>query len=358
MIDWTPPSIAIQIGPLPLYWYGIAYAVGLAGAYWIMVRQARRFGQNEELLGNGLIIVGVAALIGGRLYHVIDQWQLYASDPLKIILPPYSGLGVFGGFVTGGLAFLYLVRRYRVSAWRWADIVAPGVFIMQAAGRWGNFFNQELYGPPTNLPWGIAIDCAHRVAAYPCDAFPLATTHFHPLFLYESISALIGAATLVWLSSRPQPRLRVGDLGAILLIWVGAVRFFLEFLRIGNWRLADIPTAQIFGAGFVIVGVAMLWIRRRQDAPILAPVATPGGRSPDENDEDMFDVETYEDEGAEVADAAVMAAEPAAPAAAPPIPEPGTPSPKPKRTPRPKRTPAPKTTPTRKRTQSTKKPRP
>ena len=126
MIDWTPSAIAIQLGPLPLYWYGIGYAVGLAGAYWIMVRQARRFGENAELLGNGLIIVGVAALIGGRLYHVIDQWQLYASDPLKIVLPPYSGLGIFGGLVTGALAFLYLARRWHVSAWRWADIVAPG----------------------------------------------------------------------------------------------------------------------------------------------------------------------------------------------------------------------------------------
>ena len=293
MIDWIPGSVAIQIGPLPLYWYGIAYAVGLAGAYWIMTRQARRFGENADLLGNGLIIVGVAALIGGRLYHVIDQWQLYAGDPVKIILPPYSGLGVFGGFVTGGLAFLVLVRRYRVSAWRWADVVAPGLFVMQAAGRWGNFFNQELYGPPTSLPWGIRIDCAHRVLPYTCDAFPLATTHFHPLFLYESISAVIGAATLVWLSSRPRPRLRVGDLGAVSFIWIGGFRFLLEFLRIGNWRLGDIPTAQIFGAGLVLVGLAMLWIRRRQNAPTLAPVATAQGRPLDEDVEDMYDVETY-----------------------------------------------------------------
>jgi phosphatidylglycerol---prolipoprotein diacylglyceryl transferase len=299
MIDWTPGSVAIQIGPLPLYWYGIAYAVGLAGAYWIMTRQALRFGENAELLGNGLIIVGVAALIGGRLYHVIDQWQLYAGDPLKIVLPPYSGLGVFGGLVTGGLAFLYLVRRYRVSAWRWADIVAPGVFVMQAAGRWGNFFNQELYGPPTNLPWGIAIDCAHRVAPYTCDTYPLATTHFHPLFLYESTSAVIGALTLLWLSSRPRPRLRVGDLGAIMLIWIGGFRFMLEFLRLDNWRLANIPTAQIFGLGAVVFGVTLLWIRRRQNAPTLAPVATAEGRRLDEDREDMYDVETYDDEGDE-----------------------------------------------------------
>jgi phosphatidylglycerol:prolipoprotein diacylglycerol transferase len=321
MIDWTPGSIAIQIGPLPLYWYGIAYAVGLAGAYWIMVRQARRFGENADLLGNGLIIVGVAALIGGRLYHVVDQWQnLYASDPIKVILPPYSGLGIFGGLVTGGLAFLYLTRRYRVSAWRWADIVAPGIFVMQAAGRWGNFFNQELYGPPTNLPWGIAIDCAHRVVPYTCDAYPLATTHFHPLFLYESMSAVIGLATLVWLSSRPRPRLRVGDLGAIMLIWIGGFRFLLEFLRLDNWRLANIPTAQIFGLGAVLVGVALLWIRRRQDAPILAPVATADGRALDNDGEDMYDVETY-DEAEDAADNAADEAAEAAEAAeeAPPL---------------------------------------
>jgi phosphatidylglycerol---prolipoprotein diacylglyceryl transferase len=321
MIDWTPGSIAIQIGPLPLYWYGIAYAVGLAGAYWIMVRQARRFGENADLLGNGLIIVGVVALIGGRLYHVVDQWQnLYASDPIKVILPPYSGLGIFGGLVTGGLAFLYLTRRYRVSAWRWADIVAPGIFVMQAAGRWGNFFNQELYGPPTNLPWGIAIDCAHRVVPYTCDAYPLATTHFHPLFLYESMSAVIGLATLVWLSSRPRPRLRVGDLGAIMLIWIGGFRFLLEFLRLDNWRLANIPTAQIFGLGAVLVGVALLWIRRRQDAPILAPVATADGRALDDDGEDMYDVETY-DEAEDAADNAADEAAEAAEAAdeAPPL---------------------------------------
>ena len=309
MIDWTPGSVAIQIGPLPLYWYGIAYAVGLAGAYWIMVRQARRFGENAELLGNGLIIVAVAALIGGRLYHVIDQWQLYASDPIKIVLPPYSGLGVFGGFVTGGLTVLFLARRWHVSAWRWADIVAPGIFIMQAAGRWGNFFNQELYGPPTNLPWGIAIDCAHRVAEYPCSTFPHPGTYFQPLFLYESLSALIGAAVLVWLSSRPRPQLRVGDLGAIMFIWIGVVRFLLEFLRIGNWRLADIPTAQIFGVGFVVLGVTMLWLRRRQRAPILAPVARADGHSLDEDGEDMYDVETYDEESDETVETPAAAAD-------------------------------------------------
>ena len=271
MINWMPDAVALQLGPFSLYWYGIAYAVGLAGAYWALTRQARTFGEDTRVIGNGLIVIAVAALIGGRLYHVIDQWQLYASDPIKIILPPYSGLGIFGGFLTGAVAFLYLVRRWHLSAWRWADIVATGIFVMQAAGRVGNFFNQELYGPPTDLPWGLAIDCAHRVVEYPCATFPVATTHFHPLFLYESLSGLLGAATLIWLASRPRPWLRVGDLAGIMFIWIGGVRFLVEFLRINNWRLNDIPTAQLFGAAFVLVGIGILVLRRVQGAPILEP---------------------------------------------------------------------------------------
>jgi phosphatidylglycerol:prolipoprotein diacylglycerol transferase len=273
MIDWTPSAVALQLGPLSLYWYGVFYAIGLAGAYFAMVHMAKRFRQNPAILGNGLIIVAIAALIGGRLYHVIDQWQnLYAADPIKVFLPPYAGLGIFGGFITGGIAVIALARYYKVSFWRWADIVAPGIFVMQAAGRVGNFFNQELYGPPTTLPWGIRIDCDHRVVDFPCTTFPFETTHFQPLFLYESLSGLIGALALIWLASKPRPRLHVGDLGGIMFIWIGLVRFLVEFLRIENWRIGNIPTAQYFGAAFVLLGIGILVYRRRVHAPALVPV--------------------------------------------------------------------------------------
>jgi hypothetical protein len=143
---------------------------------------------------------------------------------------------------------------------------------------------------------------------------------------------LIGAVTLVWLSTRPRPWLRVGDLGAISLIWIGGVRFLLEFLRLGNWRLADIPTAQIFGLGLVVVGVAMLWIRRRQGAPTLAPVATGEGRPLDEHGEGMYDVETYVEDDAGDENAGAQAAEAAGTAmaveAAPAPPSPTKPRPK------------------------------
>jgi phosphatidylglycerol---prolipoprotein diacylglyceryl transferase len=283
MIDITPEPIAFTIGSFPVHWYGICYAVGLAAVYLILVREARRRGQNPELVGNAMVIVAIAALIGGRLYHVIDQWAIYQSDPITAILPivrqadgsyafaGFSGLGVPGGIVSGTLAGWYLTRRWKVDFATWADIVAPGLFAMQAIGRVGNFFNQELYGPPTSLPWGIAIDCAHRVAAYPCEAYPLATTHFHPLFLYESLSGLVGAAVLLWLARRRDSRLVPGDLLLIFFVWYGTTRFALEFLRSGNWTFFGIPTAQIVSAIFVIVGLVLLWYRHGPGRP--APTA-------------------------------------------------------------------------------------
>ena len=258
-------------------------------------RQARRFGQDPEIVGNGLIVIAIAALVGGRIYHVIDQWALYQHDLLKIVLPPYSGLGVYGGLITGVIAFIALVRYHRISGWVWADIVAPALFTMQAVGRWGNFFNQELYGPPTNLPWGIAIDCAHRVAAYPCDTFPEATTAFHPLFLYESVSGLLGAALLIWLSRRRPYPLRPGDQILIFFMWYAVVRFLLENLRTGNWFVSGIATAQLMSILFGLGAFLLLVYRHRR--PMDVPT-DPDDEFDDLDDDDDDDAEDDEVEGA------------------------------------------------------------
>jgi phosphatidylglycerol:prolipoprotein diacylglycerol transferase len=288
-IAWTPQPIAIQLGPIPVYWYGVAYAVGLALAYVTITREARRRGLNAALVDNGIIIVGIAALAGGRLYHVIDQWQLYKDDIAKIFLPPYTGLGVYGGILTGTIAAIVVTRLWRQSFWRWADVIAPGLFVMQAVGRWGNFFNQELYGPPTNLPWGIAIDCAHRVAPYSCDAYPVATTFFHPLFLYESVSGILGAIVLLWIARRWGARMRPGDLFFLFLIWYAIVRFALETFRVDNWTLFGIPTAMVISTAIVIGSLVALAIRHR-------PGAAGGDRwgEPPVPDEDLYDADGEE----------------------------------------------------------------
>jgi phosphatidylglycerol---prolipoprotein diacylglyceryl transferase len=261
MFTVPPDSIAFHLGPISIGWYGLCYAIGLAVAYLVLVRLARIAGEDPDVVGNGIIVVAVAALIGGRLYHVIDQWQLYANDPLKIILPPYSGLGVYGGIVTGTLAAWWYARRRGAPFARWADIIAPALFVMQAIGRWGNYFNQELYGPPTTLPWGIPIDCAHRLQdVYACSIVP-ETARFHPLFLYESLSGVVGAAVLVFLGFRLRRWLRPGDLLLVFFMWYGATRFLLENLRADNWTFFGVPTAQLVSIVIIAIGLGGLIVR-------------------------------------------------------------------------------------------------
>ena len=279
MIDITPDPVFLRILGFPIYWYGIAYAVGLAAVYFVVTREARFRGLDESIIGNGMVIIAVAALIGGRLYHVIDQWHLYQDHPITAFLPltvqpdgsyafsGFTGLGVPGGIVTGTLAGWLYVRRTHQRFTQWADVVAPGLFVMQAIGRWGNFFNQELYGPPTNLPWGIRIDCAHRIADFPCTEFPLETTHFHPLFLYESLSGIVGAIVLIWLARRWSSRLVSGDLLLIFFVWYGLTRFVLETLRHDNWTFFGVPVAQIVTLGFILVGLVGLWYRHGRGRP-------------------------------------------------------------------------------------------
>jgi phosphatidylglycerol:prolipoprotein diacylglycerol transferase len=298
MIDFTPDPVFIRLFGFPVYWYGIAYAVGLAAVYWVLIREARFRGLDETLIGTGLIVVAIAALIGGRIYHVIDQWALYAPHPITAFLPltvqpdgsyafsGFTGLGVPGGIITGTIAAAVYVRRTHQSFWRWADVVAPSLFVMQAIGRWGNFFNQELYGPPTTLPWGIRIDLAHRVDPYKdLTLYPL-TTHFHPLFLYESVSGIVGALVLIWLARRRGSRLVSGDLLLIFLVWYGVTRFALEGLRVDNWTFFGIPTARIVTLGFILVGLLGLIYRHGPGRPPELAVDLLPDRSTEPTNED------------------------------------------------------------------------
>jgi phosphatidylglycerol:prolipoprotein diacylglycerol transferase len=270
VIDWTPQPIAFSVGPLAVHWYGIMYAIGLAVAFVVVERQASRRGLDTGLLTNGFIVIAFAALVGGRLYHVIDQWDArYRNDLLAIVLPPYSGLGVYGGIATGFLVAILYTRWKRQPFLGWADAAAPALLVMQAVARWGNFFNQELYGPPTNLPWGIAIQCANRTETWACPpgSDPAATLgqHFVPLFLYESLSGLVGAVVLILLARRVRS-LRPGDIVLLFFAWYGTTRFLLEPLRTNNWTLGGIPTASIISAVAVIAALLLLAWRHRPGA--------------------------------------------------------------------------------------------
>ena len=273
LIPITPDPVLVQLGPLTIGWYAIGYLVGLGVMLMIAQRELARRGIDPAHVWGAFLLVFVLALAGGRLYHVIDQWDaLYSRDPIRAILPitdagtvGFAGLGLYGGIAGAALGIIIYTARNRLPLLLSLDSVIPGTLFAQGIARWGNFFNQELYGPPTDLPWGIAIECANRVAQYSCAAFPEATTGFHPLFFYESALDIAGGLVALYLSRRFLHRLRPGDLVAFWGIWYGSVRFALEFLREGwNWTLAGgIAAAQVAGLIVIAIGVAiLLWNRR------------------------------------------------------------------------------------------------
>ena len=303
IIQITPNPIAFGFGPLPIGWYGIAYVVALGVLILVTQREAARRGYDPAHVGNAFLLVLPFAVVGGRLYHVIHEWEaIYRADPLRIVLPPYAGLGLYGGVAGAALAIFIYVRWQRIP-WRIGlDAVIPGTLFAQGIARWGNFFNQELYGPPTDAPWGIAIDCAHRVAQYPCTTFPLETTGFHPLFFYESALDIGGAFIALYLASRFLPRIRPGDLAAFWGIWYGLLRAGLETFREGwNWTLGGIATAQWIGIVLALIGVAWIaWNHRPGSAPAAQlPPWQPPERTPKAVMDDDMNYELVYDEGDE-----------------------------------------------------------
>ncbi|MBA3779398.1 MAG: prolipoprotein diacylglyceryl transferase [Chloroflexi bacterium] len=283
MIALTPDPVAIQLGPLSVPWYGLGYAAAIVAAVWLGGREAELRGIPRRHISDGLVFVVLLGVIGARLYHVIDQWALYQSDPLRIILPPYSGLGLYGG-IAGGLLGVYIyTRRHSLPYLRLTDALVPSVLLGQAIARWGNFFNQELYGPPTDLPWGIAIECQFRVPAYPCDGFPVGTTGFHPLFFYESMLNLAGALVALWIGRRLLGTVRDGDLTAFWFIWYGATRTALEPFREGyNWTFFGRPVATLIGIAAIVGGLIFIAMRHRQErgGPGTQPLDPPDDPAP------------------------------------------------------------------------------
>ena len=264
LIPITPDPTAVDLGIIKIGWYGIGYVVGLAVLLAVTQTEVARRGIDPAHVWGALLMVGALALAGGRLYHVIDEWEFYSRDLSAIVLPPYSGLGLYGGVAGAALGIILYVRWKRLPVRLSFDSVIPGTLFAQGIARWGNFFNQELYGPPTDAPWGIAIDCAHRAGTPwlcpPAGAFPFETTGFHPMFFYESALDILGGLIALYVSRRMLWRLQPGDLTAFWGIWYGLIRAGLETLRSGyNWTLGGgLPTATVIGLGLALFGAA--WI--------------------------------------------------------------------------------------------------
>jgi phosphatidylglycerol---prolipoprotein diacylglyceryl transferase len=281
MIRRMPDPIALHLGPIQIHWYGIILASAILFAAWLGTAELKRRGEDPETGWSMLLWVMVGGVIGARLYHVIHQWSFYSANPGLIVQVWNGGLGIPGA-VAGGALVLWIYTRVKgLPTGRWLDIFVMAVPLGQAIGRLGNFVNQELYGPPTTLPWGIPIDAAHRVPEWAnLTLYPVATTRFHPLFAYEAILSLVTLGLMLWISRRFAARLYDGDMLLIFIICYGVVRSYLETFRVQNWLIAGIPTATWIGLGGLVLAGGFLWLRHARGW------GTPGAwmHQPDETD--------------------------------------------------------------------------
>ncbi|MCS7221387.1 MAG: prolipoprotein diacylglyceryl transferase [Anaerolineae bacterium] len=265
-----PPEV-LRIGPFTVQWYGLLIVIGAVLAAFVASREAFRRGEDPERAWDVLVWCLVFGIIGARLYHVFSRpaggfagWDYYRQYPLDIIAfwkGGFRGLGIYGGVIGGVLGLFLYTRRHRLSFRRWLDIVTPGLLLAQAIGRWGNFINQELYGPPMQhpMPWGLKIDAQHRFGEYmDLQRYPVETTRFHPTFLYESLWNLAGFALLLWASRRFAPRLRDGDLFFLYMVWYPFGRFWIEMLRPDAWTIGGMAAAQWIALASILAATAAL----------------------------------------------------------------------------------------------------
>jgi prolipoprotein diacylglyceryl transferase len=220
----SPSSNGFNVGPLFVHFYGLFYVIGITICVLVVRRLWRARGGDPELVLTVALWGVPAGIIGGRLYHDITSWNEVPHNWWGWIAVWQGGLGIWGGIVCGVAGGMIPLYRARVNIPSFLDAAAPGILVAQAIGRIGNYFNQELFGGPTNLPWGLQIDPAHRPAHY------LAYATFQPTFLYELIWDLALAGALAWLGLRG--KVRPPGIFALYVTGYSAFRIFEETLRI------------------------------------------------------------------------------------------------------------------------------
>lgn len=273
-----PPvgPILVQVGPLAVHWYAITMILAIVLGTFVASRYVARHGQDPNTVWDMLLWVLVPALIGARLYYVFIQSprgpqgiENYLSHPIEILQIWNGGIHIYGALIFGGIAVLLYMRVHKLPYSIYLDGVGLGLLLGQAIGRIGNLINQELYGPPTTLPWGLRIDPAHRVPPYNNLGLYPESVRFQPLFLYELLWDALGFVLLLWISRRFGKRLRNGDLFLMYLIWAPLGRFFIEFMRTDSWFFPGTPfnILHVVIAAIVISASTMLVIRFVQRKP-------------------------------------------------------------------------------------------
>jgi prolipoprotein diacylglyceryl transferase len=301
----SPSNGTLSIGPLKIHAYGLMIALGVVLGVWLMGRRFEEKGIGTRDDANSVAVWAViAGVIGSRLYSVATDWSAeYAHNLSRIPQIWKGGLGIPGGLIGGISVGAYMIKRKGIPVGMALNCAAPALALAQAVGRWGNYWNQELYGGPTKLPWGLEIDFAHRTG--PAEKYATAEyahTVFQPTFLYESLSNLVLVAVLLWIDRRFT--VRPGRLIAMYVLGYGVIRFFVEGLRIDTaHHVGGLRWNQWVALAAVILAAAYLLIMRNlgtdaaavMDQPT-SPEAGPAVTTHDGSDDAATDEEAG-DEG-------------------------------------------------------------
>jgi prolipoprotein diacylglyceryl transferase len=252
-----PPGRGIDLGPFTLRYYGLAIALGVLAGVWLARRRYTAVGGDAVVVDAVAGWTVAAGLVGARVGYVLPRLDRFATDPLGALAIWEGGLTFFGALAGGLVGAAWALRRRGVPLGLFVAVAAPAIPLAQAIGRWGNYFNQELYGRSTDLPWALEVEPAHRVAPYE------AAERFHPAFLYESLWNLALVAVLLWADRRYE--LRRGGLFFVYLVGYGIGRFWIELLRVDtDFRLLGLSRNNLNALLIIAVGASGMWWAQRR----------------------------------------------------------------------------------------------
>jgi phosphatidylglycerol:prolipoprotein diacylglycerol transferase len=285
-----PSREAFHIGPftigsftidIPVYWYGIMIMLGVVAASFISYQEAKRRKEDPEHVWQMFPWVLISGIVGARLGFILVNLgnPLYSQNVGNILAIWTGGLSIQGAVIGGALAVIIYCNRNRLSAFKWGDIVAPGLALAQAIGRWGNYFNQEAFGSPTTLPWGIPISVQRQREVAGQEFGP--DVRFHPTFAYEMIWDLLNFGLLMWLGRQKRIRLREGDLFWVYMVVYSIGRFAIESIRVDSAKVQGIAVPQIVAILSIMVGWALFLYNHRPGSKVpLSEANLPEGELP------------------------------------------------------------------------------
>lgn len=244
-------SPTFNIGPLTVHYYGLIIATAVFVGWALAKKRASKYKIPEKIFDDPIILVVlILALIGARIYHVLDYWDYYSQNLILIFYISNGGIGIWGALL-GGLFGTYLVTKLKkLSILKVLDLVVPSLAVSQAIGRVGNYINQEGFGPPTSMPWGVYISPDKRPFQYMQYSF------FHPTFFYEAIIDLAIFGLLIYFAKKTKTS---GHVFALYLILYSSSRFFIEFYRIDTWTVGTIKIAQVLGISIFFLGLYLFY---------------------------------------------------------------------------------------------------